>query len=109
MYSMSIFARVIHPAAAILCQNFLQENSSTLGASRAFQALWRCLTSITVIVRDSFEFAQALTIVEGNRADEHGVEIIPQISSDDARDVALEVRCPQPASSRRKIVAYEGR
>jgi len=32
---------------------------------------------------------------------------MPQIFSDDARDVALEVRCAQPASSRWKIVAYE--
>ena len=53
--------------------------------------LRRCLRSITVIVRDSFEFGSRPTIVEGDRADEHGVEIIPQISSDHAREVALEV------------------
>jgi len=73
---MSILARVIQPAAAILCQNFSRRIGSTLGASRAFQALWRCLRSITVIARDSFEFAQAPTIVEGDPADEHGVELI---------------------------------
>ena len=97
---MSILARVIQPAAAVLCQNFLQENRLDAGRFKGFPGIMRCLRSITVIARNSFEFAQAPTIVGGDPADEHGVESIPQISSDDARDVALELRCAQAASSR---------
>jgi hypothetical protein len=76
MYSMSILARVIQPAAAILCQNFLQENRLDAGRFKGFSGVMALFESITVIARDSFEFAQAPTIVEGDPADEHGVEII---------------------------------
>jgi hypothetical protein len=36
MYSMSILARVIQPADAILCQNFLQENRLDAGRFKGF-------------------------------------------------------------------------
>ena len=44
-------------------------------------------------------------VLRATELDMRGVEIIPQIFRDDARDVALEAGCAQPTPSRKAVIA----
>jgi hypothetical protein len=73
---MSILTRVIQLAAAVLCQNFLQENRLDAGRFKGFPGVMALFEGQSLSSRVILSSSLKRTIVEGDLADENGVEII---------------------------------